>query len=329
MSSPRIYYLIPDYAVPSWGVGLLYHHVRLLRERGFDAIALLPKQGLTCPDWLDVDVPVTGLDAPGFEPTEQDLLVVPEVMAHEATPRGLPCRRIVFIQGSFLILHNVPEAIDYRALGYEGAMAVMPHICEIVADHFGLRPRLVPPFVAPHFFADESELTGPRPHKLLLVGKPEYLKAGYLDYDIARKVLQRQIDRLAEGGGPRWQLMEPSGLSHRDFAQLMKQSALMLNVNTLESFNATVPEAMAAGCVVFCYEAYGGRDYLRAGENAHVWPNNHIYPLLGQLCDLLAHYEERQAQLAVMRKAAADTARRYQQSGTADALERVFGAWLA
>ena len=66
------------------------------------------------------------------------------------------------------------------------------------------------------------------------------------------------------------------GLTHVQTAEMMKRSALLLNLSALESFNALVPEALAAGCIAFCYEAYGGRDYLRPGENAFVWPNNYV-----------------------------------------------------
>jgi len=207
-------------------------------------------------------------------------------------------------------------------------MAALPHIGDIIANHFGVEPYVVPPFIAPYFFADATELSAPRDRRLILIGKPEYLKAGYLDYDIAQKVLRRQIKRIADRGGPNWELVEPSGLSHQDFAALLRRSALMLNVNTLESFNASVPEAMAAGCIATCYEAYGGQDFLRSGVNAHVWPNNYIYPLLSQLVDLIEHYDARAEELAAMRTAAAETAGKFRQEQTADALEKMFRALI-
>ena len=54
---PRIFYRVPDYAEPSWGVGLLYHHFRVLREAGFDA-RVLHRQAPFRLGWLDLDVPV-------------------------------------------------------------------------------------------------------------------------------------------------------------------------------------------------------------------------------------------------------------------------------
>ena len=176
MRTPQVYYLAPDYDAPSWGVGLLYHHVRILRELGFEAFVVHKRAPFRL-RWLDLDVPIRYLDSGGFQPRPQDLLVVPEVMVHDPTLPAMPCRRIVFVQGSFLILNGAETAIDYRDLGYEEAIAVLPHVRDIVARHCGLTPALVPPFVAPYFFAGESDLSAVRRPQVLLAGKPEYEKA--------------------------------------------------------------------------------------------------------------------------------------------------------
>ena len=323
MRGPQVYYLAPDYDAPSWGVGLLYHHVRILRELGFEAFVVHKRAPFRL-RWLDLDVPIRYLDSGGFQPRPQDLLVVPEVLAHDPTLPAMPCRRIVFVQGSFLILNGAETAIDYRDLGYEEAIAVLPHVRDIVARHCGLTPALVPPFVAPYFFAGESDLSAVRRPRVLLAGKPEYEKAGYPDYDIARKVLRRHLTRLTQERESHWDLVELRGYTHRQTAEMMKRSALLLNLSTLEAFNTTVSEALAAGCIAFCYEAYGGRDYLRPGENAYVWPNNYIYPLLEQLCDLLDHYDERQQELAAIRAEGYETACRFQEKHTASALEAFY-----
>ena len=76
-----------------------------------------------------------------------------------------------------------------------------------------------------------------------------------------------------------WTVVELENKPHRHVARIFRQAAIHINVNCQESFNATVPEAMAAGCIPVCYEAFGGQDYLRDGENAYVFPTHHAYPL--------------------------------------------------
>ncbi len=326
MPSPRIYYLAPDYDVPSWGNGMLYHHVRLLRDLGFDAFLLHERSPFRM-TWIDVDAPIRYLDvaspAAPFRPEPCDVLVVPEVQAHSARLAEFHCRKVVFIQGSFLILNAFERAVDYRELGFEAAITVMVHIRDIVQRHFGLTPAIVPPFIAPYFFANENALDRPRRKRVLLSGKSEYRKAGYIDFDIVRKILEQFVaDR------PGWEVVELAGFDHRQTAQIMKESAALVNVNCLESFNAVVPEAMAAGCLVWCYEAYGGRDFIRPGVNAFAWPNNYVYPLVEGLCDVLETYDARESQLSAIRRAAHKTANQFQEKGTASALSAFYGQLL-
>jgi len=312
-----VYYLAPDFDVPSWGTALLYHHVRLLRQQGINA-SVLHHHAPFRMSWIDVDVPISYLSAgflkAGFRPAPSDVVVVPEVLAH-APEANLKCRRVVFVQGSFLMLNAFPSAIDYRELGYEAAMVVMPHISRIVSKHFGMTPAIVPPFVASYFFVGAESLHASRPKTIVLAGKPDYRQAGYMDFDIAHKILRRHLaDR------PDWEIVVLSGLTHRETAQLMQRSAILVNLNTLESFNATVPEAMAAGCAVWCYDAFGGQDLLRPGVNARVWPNNHIYPLLDDLCSFVDDFNQRHTEDTSLRRAAYDTACQYQEAQTTQAL---------
>ena len=327
MPTPKIYYLAPDFDTPSWGAGMLYHHVRLLRDQGFDAYVLHQKRPFRI-SWTEVDVPIayrnSGLLSPRFQPDSADILVVPEVQAHTDEVASFQCRRVVFVQGGFLILNAFDRAISYPDLGFEAAMAVLPHIRDIVSRHFGLKPVVIPPFVAPYFFTDPDSLDRQRRKRILIAGKADYRKAGYLDYDIASKLIARFIaDR------PDWELTELAGLDHRQTAETMRDSSFLVNVNLFESFNAIVPEAMAAGCLPFCYEAYGGQDFLQTGRNAFVWPNNYIYPMIEGLFETIDRYDDRKGELDAMRRAAFETVSGFNERRTAQALAEFFGPRIA
>lgn len=332
MTLPRkssIYYLVPDLDGPSWGLGLLYHHVHLLRQAGFEAFVLHERSPFRL-TWLDLDVPIRYRDEAAPHMVPSDVLVAPEVWSHTAARLPYPCRRVIFVQGSFLILREAESAFDYRELGYEAALAVLPHAKDIVAAHFGLIPTVVPPLIAPYFFCDDLELDRPRRRQVLLVSKPGYLQAGYLDRDIVGKLLVRHFERLNRSSeDARWEIIELSGYTHRQTAELMKRATLLVNLNTLEAFNTTVPEAMAAGCIPVCYEAFGGRDFLHPGANAFVFPNNHVYPLLDKLMDLTANFEEHREELSALRRRARATAESYSEESTARALVEFFRSFVA
>ena len=298
---------------------MLYEHVRLLRELGHDACALQQRAPFR-PGWLEIDVPLRYLDEPGFSPGPADVVVVPEVQAASEVVTRYRWRRVVFVQGSFLIVSGTHGALDYRALGYEAAMAVLPHVARVVARHFGLAAEVVPPFVAPYFFDTDQR---PRERRVLLVVKDGYRRAGYLDHEIAGALLARDLARH-----PGWSLVPLTGFTHRAVADLMKASAFLVNVNSLEAFNTTVPEAMAAGCIAVCYEAVGGRDFLRDGENAIVFPTHHVYALVERVGELVEKYDERDPGLARLRDGGRRTAASFSPEATARALAGFFASRL-
>jgi hypothetical protein len=200
-------------------------------------------------------------------------------------------------------------------------MAVLPHVARVVERHFGLAPAIVPPFIAPHFFAP-----GPRPRepRVLLVVKEGYRLAGIPDEEIAGALLAREIAKR-----PGWSLVPLTGLTHRETAALMQTSMFLVNVNSLEAFNTTVPEAMAAGCIPICYEAVGGRDFLRDGENAVVFTNHDVYALVERVCELMDDPAEPAGFLDRLREGGRSTAASFRPESTAEALARFFAAFPA
>jgi hypothetical protein len=316
---PSVFYLIPDYDRPSWGIGLLYSHVRLLRRHGVNACVLHHKAPFSI-TWLKAEAPVTHLDNPSLRICEQDILVVPEILAREGQAICDKCRRVVFVQGSFLILQPFEEAFEYSALGYEAALAVMPHTREIVERYFGIKARVVPPFIASYFFAGGEELANEKRHKRILIfPKPGYREAGYYDYEIVKKLLMRQCKEKTQGEA-KWELLEVCEKGHYEVSALMRKSAFLVSVNCLEAFNTTVPEAMAAGCIPVCYEAYGGKDFLVDRYNAYVFPNNYVYPLTSTLLELMENYDSLQDELTRLRINAYRTACKYREEETERAL---------
>ncbi|MBN1121747.1 MAG: glycosyltransferase family 4 protein [Anaerolineae bacterium] len=314
--SPTIFYITPDYDKPSWGIGILYHHVDMLRAEGFDAVIVHNKAPFRL-DWLDLDVPIRYLDQ-GIHPRRRDILVVPEITAGRGGLLKLRCRRFVFVQNSYLMLTKLDTFSRYDTLGYERAMTIMPHIQQIIKVQYGLPAAIIPPFVAPYFFiAPENLHHDFRRRQIVIYPKP----GSQDDYDILSKVLKHHLESV-----PGWELVELSGYSHRETAALLQESMFFVSLNTREAFNTSVPEAMAAGCIPVCYEAFGGQDNLRDGENAYVFPNNYIYPLIEKLLDLIDHYDSIQDELARMRENAFETASHYTWDNTREALLAFFKA---
>lgn len=320
-SVASVFYLAGDYNEPSWGIGLIYEHVRLLRDAGIDAFVLHRQRPFRI-DWMESDVPIRYLEPEGFRPRGHDLVVIPDVMVADARAFDFTCRRVVLNQGSYFIMQGFDDAFSYRDMGFECSLTIMPHMAAVLQRHFDIDVAIVPPFVAAYFFTTEQQLReSSRSRTILVSGKAAYGRAGYLDHDILRKLLKRELPAD-------WRFVELQGMTHRQVAEHMRQAAFLVNTNTLEAFNTTVPEAMAAGCIPVCYEACGGRDYLENGQNAFVFPNNHVFPLAEKVLELAAGFDPHARAYRDMQLTALATAGRYTEANTREHLLRVFGPLL-
>jgi hypothetical protein len=75
-ATPTVYYLCPDYPVPSGGIRQIYRHVDILNSAGHNAVVLHHCDGHRC-SWFEHETRTVG--APSVELSPDDVLVVPEI----------------------------------------------------------------------------------------------------------------------------------------------------------------------------------------------------------------------------------------------------------
>ena len=85
----------------------------------------------------------------------------------------------------------------------------------------------------------------------------------------------------------------------------------------------TAPEFAEANGLRVCYDAFGGQDFLNDGENAFVFPNHHVYPLVEKTLALTGEAAD-EAALRAMRLRARESVARYDMAATGAALAHLF-----
>lgn len=313
LNDSKVFFLLPDNQVPSWGMGMILYLEKMSRNLGVDASLVLPGGDFEL-SWVDAELRGLHLEGLNEVLTRSDVLVVPEVMTHLRQVKEADCRKVIFIQNGFLIPGALGENLSFQSMQFESALVVMKHLEQILTDFWPIETYIVTPVVPNYFFLEKARLKDERKKQILLFPKKDYQVAGYYDYQIVKNVLQTRTKNSE------WKVIDMQGLRHEEVALLMQESAFFVNTNCFESLNASVAEAMAAGCVTFCYEAYGGQDYLSNGVNAFVYQNNYVYPLLRDL--LKQMFDSDQSELDDMRITASETAATFNGSQTMDELEK-------
>ncbi len=301
-----IYYLVSDNTKPSWGVGVIYYHVKALNELGHDAAVVHQKKGFRLP-WLDLELPTVYLE--NFNPSAlsaRDTLVVPEVMAGNIEVTHCISKKILFVQNSGRILGNLPFGKSHKDLCYDSVMVIMPHMESIVEKFIGLPVFMIPPMVADYFYKKSR----PNKRKKRIVMYPKF---DQIDFSLVNTLLRRKIgnDKIKKALGMDWRIRLLEGLSHKKVASTFDKAQFFISLNTFEALNTSIVEAMARGCIVFCYEGFGPRDFLQNEKNAFVFANNEPFKLVEKVYDVLEHHEQYMEQLHAMREEGIKTANQY------------------
>lgn len=306
-----IYYFCPNHDVPSWGIGMLYYHISFLNKNGIEAFILHNKKGFKL-SWLSLDVPIKYIEDKQ-KIAGNDILVVPDFYVEDKLLKQFKCRKILFVQNSFILFERIKPGV-LNTLGYECVFYYMPHLEKIMSTYFNGPVYETPPFIAEYYFKDASLLHN-RNKEILI-----YPKSDNRDYNVLKNLLD---DTFKSSKGFKkwflkaeenaWKIIELKNLTHEEVANKMKTATFFICLNTHEAFNSSVPEAMAAGCINLCYDAFGTADLLIDKSNAFVFNNNHVFPLFQKLLHYVNQLDDavEQEQLRMIRETARQTADQY------------------
>lgn len=279
----NIYYYVPYHEKPSWGIGIVMHHVSLLNKNGFNAYAVI-KDKKTSYTWLNLKVrTITRKQFYSIAIDQKDVLVVPEVSVNLENLKKLECRKILFIQNVGYIYNSLPKFESHESLGFHYVFSIMPHMGSIIDQYIGLPKIMIPPFISNIFHLDKKGFTL---KKDIITIFPKFDQP---DYHIVYNILEKKINIGKEklSTGKNWKIEELKNLTHKEVALTLKKSKIFIALNTFESLNASIVEAMAAGCIVFTYEGYGSKDFIRNGVNCYSFPNNEPYKLVSALLNFI------------------------------------------
>lgn len=321
-----VYYYVVENDIPSWGTGIIYYHVWLLRKNKYNAHILHDMAPYKLP-WLKLDVSFRYISDTSLQLNPDDYLVIPEFHADLPHLLKFSCKKVVFVQNAFYIFDGLKNQKSYEDIGISQVFYIMPHIKDVLEKITSLPLFQIPPFIAPYFYNNNDNQ---RKRRIIL-----YPKYNNRDYSILIRMLQSTIGLIEKKGFKKllqkkneWQIIELKNKKHDEVAEEMKQAVFFISLNTTEAFNSSVPEAMAAGCINICYEGVGPADFLANNKNAFVFSNNHIFGIVNKIIELVKNYDTIESELQLIRTSAKRTADKYKIDFVETSLLTYFGSHI-
>jgi len=240
----RVVYLSWPPEETTGGIKLVFRHVELLLSQGLNAAVATDGESVR-PTWFSTTAPVIGLDE--LDPVS-DILVFPE--NHEQWIRDFAtwnCPKIVYCQNQFMVFRGLAGRACYGVFGVRGILALGRAATEFCVNRF---PEL-PTFSIPGL-VDQGLFRFERDKKLQIAFAPRkrQLEAAVIHDLLRSNAKYREVP---------W--IPIDGLSESQVSSTLKQSAVYLSLQRLESLGLSALEAMSTGCTVAGFAGIGGREY--------------------------------------------------------------------
>jgi hypothetical protein len=252
-------------------------------------------------------------DLPGLV-APHDLLICNPSFSDGKIGLTYHCRKLMYVQG-----FTTFSTLD---LWFDGYVAVSGFVRNFLCQVYDLPADVIPPFVTLPVLPVTPWPERPADSILLyLKGNPDTqrLLLGRLKVEVAG--LSVPVAERIDWEGS---VHHAGGLEQSKLFATLAEKRYFLTLAVTEGFGLVPLEAMAAGTAVLGFDGFGGRDYMRPGENCAVRP----YPdIAGVARDLVAAFRqpERAADRAAQGPA---TAERYSNARFRAAWEPILARLL-
>ena len=306
----RIVYLspFPRHEITG-GIKVMFRHVEMLCRLGFDACVYSPDGR---PPWLDCEAPLFKGANPAADPA--NVMVFPEILNGElglAARTPTPAAKVLLCQNQYYIFNETIPKHSFAQMSFVKLLTVgevaRGFLERVLAP---ARFEVVPVWIDRRIFHPGTKSTriAVFPRKL-----PKH-------YSLIRSIFTAKYPRF---GGVPWDVI--AGKSEQESADILGRASVLLSLCDRECVPLTPLEAMASQCAVVGYHGYGGLEY--ATDRNGIWLRpDYLEETADALAAALAGFERNEPRHLDLLRAGAETAQRFDQSATEEALGRVFGA---
>jgi len=226
------------------GMSRLYRHVDILNKQGFHAAILHANKGFVLNDQPDVPIQYGVIK-------EDDIVVIPESypgIMHEI--KDYPIRRFAIALSWSYLFETLPDQKDWRHFNIERSMVVSPFIGKLIQWSMNIPVHLI--------IAGLNETLYYQEHTP---------KKNWICYIQRKAELVPYLKRILYAKNPHYinkiQWIALENYSEKDYASIIRQSLIFLNLSTAEGLVSSCMKAMRCGTIVAGFNSIGGVDTLK------------------------------------------------------------------
>ena len=291
----RIIYLLDAAVAPSGGFAVIYKHVEILSEHGFNAFVGLPRKPDT--DFYKSRAPIL-IHNNNINAENRDIYVIPEPFQNymEAL-KSIPCKKIMFCQNHYYLPFSGDSNLGFSEFSVDSVLISSQSIASYLDSVYGLKNLpLIPYSIDDKFFPSANKIRQIAYMPRKLPDEAKFIQASF-------KRLFKEFQDIP------W--VSIHGVGTDIAAKILSQSAFFLSLSHRESFGLPPLEAMASGCLVAGFHGDGGREYMNA--NNGWWADSGDWQAcIHGLASAVKIFDARGAAFAHIQNEMAATVRRYQ-----------------
>ena len=292
--------------VPNGGTHMAYHLGRIL-DRDFGIPATAVRVGSETPDHgvfdYDLHMPVIAIEQFETAVGSSDLIVVNPSFSPRQFGWRLPGFKLCYVQG-----FNTYALLDRK---FDHFVAASDFVSAFLHTTYDLHATVIPPFVDDAGLPPAPEWTR-RPATTVLVHRKGLPEVWQESWKRLHAIMQQQAPEI------RFEMLPASGVPQHELLARIGEHRYLLTLSAAEGFGLVPLESMARGTLVVGYDGFGGRHYMRCGENCLVAP----YPEIERVAALLIEAVRTPERSAALAQGGRETAARF-------SYERFREAWIA
>jgi hypothetical protein len=207
-------------------------------------------------------------DLPSVVGRDDLLIMSPAFSQHWLGQRSV-CRKVMYVQG-----FNTYSLLDCF---FDSYVCVSEFCRSVLETTYGIQSPVIPAFVEIAKRISPVPWRDRQPRRILVYSKGDARLSGLTLETIVRKVHRVFPDAVFED------LVGSGWIPHGDLLDRLAGARYLLTLSAAEGFGLVPLEAMALGVAVTGFDGYGGREYMRVGENCECVP----FPEVGAVADRL------------------------------------------